>query len=172
VFTSPHRYDLCWGLNSLTVKYNWVGWIFSFRWSCDTHKNNRTQHYNRQMYACSTNLQGPRGIPEFHVALFEVLLCPVMCLFQSHNLCIMQLLQHPVGALMKEKMRQNVSAKCTNKATNIWKTASYCPHKFPPFNPLTPNGHHSGRTAPLTSRRCILNIYSTNIHTEYFKHAA
>jgi hypothetical protein len=40
------------------------------------------------------------------------------------------------------------------------------------FNPLTPNGQYSGRTAPLTSRRYILNIYSTNIHTEYFKHAA
>jgi hypothetical protein len=28
------------------------------------------------------------------------------------------------------------------------------------------------RTTPLTSRRCILYIYSTNISTEYFKHAA
>jgi hypothetical protein len=28
------------------------------------------------------------------------------------------------------------------------------------------------RTAPLTSRRCILYIYSTNIRTEYFKHGA
>ena len=28
------------------------------------------------------------------------------------------------------------------------------------------------RTAALTSRRYILNIYSTNIHTESFKHAA
>jgi hypothetical protein len=28
------------------------------------------------------------------------------------------------------------------------------------------------RTAPLTSRRWILYIYSTNISTEYFKHAA
>jgi hypothetical protein len=27
-------------------------------------------------------------------------------------------------------------------------------------------------TAPLTSRRCILNIYSPNIRTEYFKQAA
>ena len=27
-----------------------------------------------------------------------------------------------------------------------------------------------GRTAPLTSKRCILFIYSTNIRTEYFKH--
>ena len=28
------------------------------------------------------------------------------------------------------------------------------------------------RTAPLTSRCCVLYIYSTNIRTEYFKHAA
>ena len=38
------------------------------------------------------------------------------------------------------------------------------------LNPLTPNDHYSGRTAPLTSKRCILYIYSTNIDTEYFKH--
>ena len=39
-----------------------------------------------------------------------------------------------------------------------------------PLNPLTPNDHYSGRTAPLTSKHCILYIYSTNIGTEYFKH--
>jgi hypothetical protein len=39
-------------------------------------------------------------------------------------------------------------------------------------NPLTPKNPYMGRTAPLTSRRCILYIYSTNIRTEYFKHAA
>ena len=38
------------------------------------------------------------------------------------------------------------------------------------FNPLTPNDDYSGRTAPLTSKRCILYMYSTNIGTEYFKH--
>jgi len=38
------------------------------------------------------------------------------------------------------------------------------------FNPLTPNNHYSGRTAPLTSEHCILYIYSTNTGTEYFKH--
>jgi hypothetical protein len=37
-------------------------------------------------------------------------------------------------------------------------------------SPLTPNDHNSGRNAPLTSKRCILYIYSTNIGTEYFKH--
>ena len=35
---------------------------------------------------------------------------------------------------------------------------------------MTPNDHYSGRTAPLTSKVCILYIYSTNICTEYFKH--
>ena len=40
------------------------------------------------------------------------------------------------------------------------------------INHLTPNGHYMGRTAQLTSRCCILYIYSTNIHTEYFKHSA
>jgi len=38
------------------------------------------------------------------------------------------------------------------------------------FNPLTPNDPYRGRTAPLTSKRCILYIYSSNIGTEYFKH--
>jgi len=41
---------------------------------------------------------------------------------------------------------------------------------FMPFNLLTPNDDYSGRTAPLTSKCCILNIYSTNKGTEYFKH--
>jgi len=38
------------------------------------------------------------------------------------------------------------------------------------INVLKPNVNYSGRTAPLTSKRCILYIYSTNIGTEYFKH--
>jgi hypothetical protein len=40
------------------------------------------------------------------------------------------------------------------------------------FNPLTPKNPSMGRTALLTSRRCILYIYATNIRSEYFKHAA
>ena len=35
---------------------------------------------------------------------------------------------------------------------------------------MTPNDPYSGLTAPLTSKRCILYVYSTNIGTEYFKH--
>ena len=39
------------------------------------------------------------------------------------------------------------------------------------INRLTPNDPYMGRTAPLTSKRCILYVYSKNIGTEYFKHA-
>ena len=38
------------------------------------------------------------------------------------------------------------------------------------INPLMPNDDYSGRAAPLTSKRCILYIYSTNIGTECLKH--
>ena len=36
------------------------------------------------------------------------------------------------------------------------------------INPLTPNDYYSGHTAPLTSKRCILYIYSTNKGTGIF----
>jgi len=39
------------------------------------------------------------------------------------------------------------------------------------INLLTPNDPYSGRTTPLTSKRYILYIYSTNIGTEYFKYS-
>ena len=54
---------------------------------------------------------------------------------------------------MKEQL---IGAKCTSNKEL--------------FNPLKPNDPYRGRTAPLTSKRCILYIYSTNIGTEYFKH--
>ena len=38
-------------------------------------------------------------------------------------------------------------------------------------NPLTPSDLYMSLTVPLNSKRCILYIYSTNIGTEYFKHA-
>ena len=40
------------------------------------------------------------------------------------------------------------------------------------LNLSKPNDIYICRTAALTSRRYNLNIYSTNIHTEYFKHVA
>ena len=38
------------------------------------------------------------------------------------------------------------------------------------INLLTPNVDYSRHTTPLTSKCCILYIYSTNIGTENFKH--
>jgi len=37
-------------------------------------------------------------------------------------------------------------------------------------NPSMPNNPYRHHTAPLTSKRCILYIYSTNTGTDYFKH--
>ena len=42
-------------------------------------------------------------------------------------------------------------------------------HRVSFINRLMPNDPYIGRTAPLTSKRYILYIYSTNIGTEYFK---
>jgi len=47
--------------------------------------------------------------------------------------------------------------------TSVW-------YKYENINPLKPNDRYRGRTAPPTSKRCILYIYSTNIGNEYFKH--
>ena len=51
-------------------------------------------------------------------------------------------------------------------------TPDVCGEKILTLNPLALNDLYIRRTAQLTSRRCISNIYSTNILTEYFKHAA
>jgi len=50
--------------------------------------------------------------------------------------------------------------KCIDVSTDSWVWQ---------FNPLTPNDPYSGRPALLTSKHCILYIYSTHIGTEYFK---
>jgi hypothetical protein len=52
----------------------------------------------------------------------------------------------------------------------ILKLAGIC--GFCNVNFLAPSDPYMGRTAQITSGRCILNTYSTNIRTEYFKHAA
>ena len=53
----------------------------------------------------------------------------------------------------------------------LWLLESMVLMKIFELNRLTPNDPYMGRTAPLTSKRCILYIYSTNIGTECFKHA-
>jgi len=64
----------------------------------------------------------------------------------------------------------NVSLKQLTNFFN-WRYVYFVRPSEYPINPLTPNDPYSGRTAPLTSKRCILYIYSTNTCTEYFKHA-
>jgi len=57
-----------------------------------------------------------------------------------------------------------------SNCTQLQTTLSTKYRKLNTINPLMPNDPYSDRTAPLTSKRCILYIYSTNRGTEYFKH--
>ena len=59
----------------------------------------------------------------------------------------------------------------TSVQTNMLVLPSERPFKEILLNHLTPNDLYTGRTAPLTSKRFILYIYSTSVGTEYFKHA-
>ena len=69
-----------------------------------------------------------------------------------------------------------VTFHCRNADLTINLPVSFCERSVCVWiiNPLAPNDIYIYicRTAQLTSRRCILNVYSTNILTEYFKHAA
>jgi hypothetical protein len=60
-------------------------------------------------------------------------------------------------------------AQTESACSQLFITRPHCVHHTV-INPLTPNDPYRGRTAPLTSKRCTLYIYSTNIDTEYFKH--
>jgi len=65
-------------------------------------------------------------------------------------------------------MSRKVAEFLLKQPTEVYKV--YTPTNELFINPLKPNDPYKGRTAPLTSKRCILYIYSTNIGTEYFKH--
>ena len=66
------------------------------------------------------------------------------------------------AGMHKSRRNQFCRVAPNNWASLVWNTLH--------VNLLTPNDDYSGRTAPLTSKRCILCIYSTNIGTAYFKH--
>ena len=57
------------------------------------------------------------------------------------------------------------------QTTWFYCTRRKCWHLVGHVNPLMPNDSYMSRTAPLTSKRCILYVCSTNVGTEYFKHA-
>ena len=76
---------------------------------------------------------------------------------------------HPMGDELTHQGRRTVMTEITGIPATIQTCLKTLLQKVA-FNPLTPNDHYSGRTAPLTSKRFISYIYSTNTGTEYFKH--
>ena len=102
---------------------------------------------------------------------------------QAHLKAFLQILEYIsqicLGPLARESpciflrpfhsLRFNPSYSCVLQIT-CQKNQLNFPHAYI-INHLTPNDPYMGRTAPLTSKRCILYTYLTNIGTEYFKHA-
>jgi hypothetical protein len=80
----------------------------------------------------------------------------IQCTYRKHGIGSSPLLSRPLCCCVEVQ-----ASRCASFAVRFgWFTV----------NPLTLNDHYSSRTAPLTSKSCILYIYSTNIGTEYFKH--
>ena len=75
----------------------------------------------------------------------------------------------PFAHTLYIKMEKQVPKTCREISTNY--RAPWPTRRGETINRLTPNESYMGRTAPLTSKHCVLYIYSTNIGTEYFKHA-
>ena len=73
----------------------------------------------------------------------------------------------PLGKISLGKVRR---LQDNTRCIYIWKVGCVDVRCIVLINPLKPNDPYRGRTAPLTSKRCILYIYSTNIGTEHFKH--
>ena len=83
--------------------------------------------------------------------------------------------QADYGCITHGEMRNTaLPKKKKSMFPNNWRNTVHCDKQCidVKVNHLTPNGHYMGRTAQLTSRCCILYIYSTNVRIEYFKHAA
>ena len=73
---------------------------------------------------------------------------------------------------MKELDDENTWKENKHKVQRSQSAGNMAKESYPVvINPLKPNDPYMGRTAPLNTKRYILYIYSTNIGTEYFKHA-
>jgi len=108
------------------------------------------------LYIYSTNI----GTAYFKHGIYSPLFSSSKCsLFHNSNVfgsCIIHILYTGCAKIKKLSRRQKVKEMEWDGVDGI--------------HLLTPNDPYRGRTAPLTSKRCILYIYSTNIGTEYFKH--
>ena len=85
-------------------------------------------------------------------------------------LTMMSLFEVTVNRNVYWDRTNNTSLVLLTDLTTVIAELCSCNVKWEDVNPLTPKDHYSVRTAPLTSKRCILYIYSTNTGTEYFKH--
>ena len=102
-------------------------------------------------------------VPEHILSVLRGILSLYECFMKFQYLSKYVLIEIPV--IQKLSLYVVFTAKCYH--IFCWYKQNKC--KTFLHNLWTPNDHYSGRTASLTSKRCLLYIYSTNIGTEYFK---
>ena len=162
----------CWGIPDVTYRFWWLqlrGWCPSVPVSC--------ADFIRISYFSSILRENFSPIPEkfslrilekygiriksAHDAGTEGQNQPRSSSHQNHSM------SHRAYLNMNRSAQRCIDAGDNHLQHLLWwyilSAFGYC------INPLTPNDPYSGRTAPLTSKRCILYIHSTNIGTEYFK---
>ena len=77
---------------------------------------------------------------------------------------------HALGVIRTHDLSRRTATDLSLRPRGFWDRLCLGLPEIIMFNLLMPNDDYSGRTAPLTSKCCILYIYSTNIGTVYFKH--
>ena len=85
----------------------------------------------------------------------------------SDNFCLVYWFVIPWSSVISP-VRQQCAILHSTTALEKSVSSHYCLFFF---DRLTPNDPYMGPTALLTTKRCILYIYSTNVGTEYFEHS-
>jgi hypothetical protein len=94
--------------------------------------------------------------------------CQAVCVYILHRNELMYRSEYKRTLLTETKRQDSVDVTLSS----LWLiTFWFITLHIVVFDPLTPKDPCRGRTEPLTSKRCILYIYSTSIGTEYFKHS-
>ena len=111
-------------------------------------------------------------MPEHAASLFRMKK-EAECSFEKFvNIALLAVSQKTASYVLTVTYLCYSHSQCTYIFTKVITNQHKCMSTFRSFNLLKPNDIYICRNAALTSRSYILNIYSTNIHTENFKHAA
>ena len=117
-----------------------------------------------------------KGLNEAFISVFCMSFCVIASCFYCCVACFLLTFNGQVGCCLIKYTNFSSGWEKSHNRRLKWTVLQskqktwYLERHVLNINPLTPNDHYKGRTALLTSKRCILYIYWANIGIEYFKH--